>query len=79
MSEYVGGGLIGQIAEALDTEERFKADVAHANWVSQKGKIKAMEKRISEIEKYTKAITRAVLLVSGYHSHKRQWRKARNV
>lgn len=77
VSEYVGNGFIGDLASARDGEERFKADIARADWLKQKESAEAIDEQISEAEKYTKAIVKAVLLISGYHMHKRQWRKAR--
>jgi peptide subunit release factor 1 (eRF1) len=79
ISAYIGNGFTGQIAEVLDMEDRVEAQQARDKAKEQRKHVKFMEEQISEIEKYTKAVTRAVILISGYHPHKRQWRKRQNV
>lgn len=79
VSEYVGSGLLGEFAEAIDIEERYEENLARTNFKKQERNFKAIDEQVREVEKYTRAVTRAVLLLSGYHSHKRQWRKRRNV
>ena len=79
ISEYIGNGFIGQIAEVLDMEDRAEAEQARYKAKEQREHVKVMDEQISDLEKYTKVITRAVLLISGYHPHKRQWRKRQNV
>lgn len=79
ISEYVGKGLIGQLAEEMDSEERYKKDLDQSEFRKQQWTIKIIDEQVSDVEKYTRAMTRAVMLVSGYHSHKRQWRKRRDV
>jgi hypothetical protein len=60
-----------------DHEDRFKTDAQRAELHEQKATAAQLDKRVNEIEKYTKAFTRAVLLLSGYHAPRRQWRKIR--
>jgi hypothetical protein len=79
ISEYIGGGLLGYIAETFDMEDREETDFKRAELREQKALSRAIDIQVDELEKYTRAITRACLLLAGYHVHKRQWRKLRNV
>ena len=79
VSEYVGSGLAGQTAEAFDTENKQEAAYRRAAFQEQKASVARIDSQAGEIEKYTQAITRACLLLAGYHAHKRQWRKIKNV
>jgi hypothetical protein len=69
ISEYIGNGLSAQIAEIFAMEDRAETQQARVDWLKQKRSAEMMDKRINELERYTKAVTRAVLLVSGYHLH----------
>jgi hypothetical protein len=75
ISEYIGAGYLGALVEEIDKIERAETGHARAAWHAKKENAKAIDRQAGEFEKYTKAMTRAVLLLSGYHPHKRQWRK----
>lgn len=78
ISEYVGGDLWGGLAEIFDMEDKQEAEQKRAELREQKEAALRLDKRIKEIEKYTKVMTWVGLLLAGYHTHKRQWRKLRN-
>ena len=78
ISEYMGGGLSGQFAEILDMEDRQEADYRRRELGEQKLQAAPIDNQVNEIEEYTRTITRACLLLAGYHTHKGQWRKRRN-
>ena len=75
VSEYIGGGLVGQIADALDREERSENGQERASWLQHRTDAHALDIQIANIERMTQAIMRAGLLLAGYHAPKRQWRK----
>lgn len=77
VSEYVGSGLVGDLAAISDHEEKFKTDVQSAQLHVQKAEFASLAGEIRQAEEYTKAFTRAVLLLAGYHAPRRQWRKRR--
>ena len=79
ISEYVGPGLIGALCENLDTLDWADRAKAREAMREQKANAARIDGKISEIEKFTKTMTQAVLLVSGYHAPKRQWRKIKDV
>jgi hypothetical protein len=78
ISEYVGTGLAGEIAEIFDIESKHENNYKRAVFQGQKESAQVMAEQVRQIETFTRAMTRAMLLMSGYHAHKRQWRKYRN-
>jgi len=79
VSEYVGDGFAGQIADILDMEDRQEAQYKRRELGKQKRQAAAIDNQVDEIEEYTRTITRACLLLAGYHTHKGQWRKLKDV
>lgn len=77
VSEYIGGGLVGEFASLCDYEDKFKADVQRAELMQAKENAAELGRDIRKAQEYTQAFTRAVLLLSGYHAPRRQWRKIR--
>ena len=78
VSEYMGAGLAGQIAEIFDMEDREEVEYKRAEFREQKALAQTIDSQARDVEKYTKVTTRAYLLLAGYHTHKRHWRKRRN-
>jgi hypothetical protein len=78
VSEYVGGGLAGRLAEILEGEDRQETEYKRHELRKRKRQSVEIDAQVSEVQKYTRTITRAYLLLAGYHAHKRQWRKSRN-
>jgi hypothetical protein len=77
ISEYIGAGLAGELSALYDLEDKFKTDVQRAELMQAKEDASKLNGQIREVERITKAMTRAVLLLSGYHAPRRQWRKIR--
>ena len=77
ISEYIGGGLAGLLASSYDASDHWEREQQRAELREYKATAAKLNEQISQVEKYSKAITRAVLLLSGYHAPKRQWRKVR--
>jgi hypothetical protein len=77
VSEYVGSGFAGIMAEGLDLENRQEAEYRRRELRKQKQYAAAIESQAREVEEYTRIMTRAYLLLAGYHTHKGQWRKIR--
>jgi hypothetical protein len=78
VSEYGGGGYEGLLIEQLDQNERHKAELRRKAWQTIKAREKALDQRINEIVSAADDYVTALMLVSGHHLHKRQWRKIRN-
>ena len=79
VSEYVGTGLAGELAEIFDAEDRRETENKRRDLRKQKAQFRDIDIQAGNVEDYTRVITRACLLLAGYHTHKRQWRKLRNV
>lgn len=77
VSEYIGGGYLATLAARLDQirqaeqaterKERRRLMTAEA----------ALDSEIAEYERLVQTVTAAVLLASGCHRPKRQWRVKR--
>ena len=77
VSEYVGGGVMGEFAEMVDEDERQKADLCRRAVQEIKRRDAAIDNEIDKIGAQVKALVEAMLLVTGYHQFKRTWRKQR--
>jgi hypothetical protein len=75
--EYVGGGLLGQLAAKLDETERLRRTEEVAYWQAECQSLAQSAGFLRELEEAAKILTRAEFLVSGYHKHKGEWRRLR--
>ena len=76
--EYVGSGLLGQLAARLDAEERRKREEEQARRREERERLDALIASVEELCEASDLLVKAVLLASGYHQHKRgEWRKRR--
>ena len=75
VSEYLGSGLmVEQYAQACQEKEKsIKRER------ERRREMTATSAQVDDICKTLNNAVRAWLLASGYHQHKRQWRKRRNV
>lgn len=78
ISQYVGNGETAQLIAQLEEINWLKGQEKQQKWRSIKQAEQAKIRRLDYIEGRIRAIKEAVLLVNGYHQHKRQWRKWRN-
>ena len=75
ISEYVGAGELAEACAALDTLEREVRRAAR----ERRRADRALDAQVGQACDFIRALTCAALLVSGYHTHKGQWRKKRHV
>jgi hypothetical protein len=75
VSEYVGAGELAQTAAILDALER---EIRRAER-QKREEARALDAQIDEVCDLNRALTYAALLVAGYHTHKGQWRRKRDV
>jgi hypothetical protein len=73
--EYVGGGLLGQLAAKLDEAERLRRKEEVAYWEAERERLQRSATFLQELEEAAEVLTRAHLLASGCHQHKGQWRR----
>lgn len=78
ISEYVGMGAFAEILSQLDDIDRAREIAANVAWRNEKNLDKKLNHEICQLTEIINGMARASLLVSGYHSHKGQWRQIRN-
>ena len=75
--EYIGGGIVGQVAARLDEYECLRKEETAAYWKEQQDNLQRDLAFLLELEKMAEILTRAQLLAAGCHKHKGEWRRAR--
>lgn len=76
--EYVGGGILGELAAQMDALERERREEQAARWKEEQEELDALEAPVEELSEASDLLVRAALLASGYHQHNRgEWRKRR--
>jgi hypothetical protein len=78
LREYVGGGVLGEIAALEDEFERRRREEDAAFWEEQREQLEALSAPVDELCEAAETIARAVLLAAGFRRHNRgEWRKRR--
>ena len=72
-SRYVGAGELGRIAATLDELTTIERRRLRKEREAQA----AIDREINALGDLVRAYSGAVLLLAGYHTHRRQWRKKR--
>ena len=75
VSEYVGAG---SCAELISDQDDFRRQLERAKRRQEQTDRKAQrqqERQVRNLARQIRALTAAVLLANGFHSHKGQWRK----
>ena len=76
--EYVGGGVLGEIAALEDEYERRCREEQAAFWKEERERLEVLVGPVDELCEAAQVIARAALIASGYHQHNRgEWRKRR--
>lgn len=76
--EYVGGGVLGQLAARIDAEDRQRREEQAAAWREERERLEELAGLVDELSKDAEIIARAVLLAAGFRRHKRgEWRRRR--
>jgi hypothetical protein len=73
VSEYRGGGEVAELLAALDAE----AATARQATQAQRRQAEALDAQVNEALDLAGALANGILLLSGCHTHKRQWRHIR--
>ena len=77
VSEYMGGGELGEAAAAYDRAAQDAREQELRSAKEEREKITALAEAGAEAEQGIRALVRAFLLLAGYHTHKGQWRRRR--
>jgi hypothetical protein len=75
-SEYIGAGGVAELLAAGDDLARQRRQLEAAEWRAIVEADRRQSDELAEVEDLVTAATAAVLIANGYHTHKRQWRKA---
>jgi len=74
---YVGAGDFAHAAAQLDEAERLRREEETTRWSKEKERLEASAAFVKELEGAAEILTRAQLLVVGFHKHKGEWRMLR--
>ena len=74
-SIYVGRGEIAQMVSEIQSSSALLEKLAGAS----KEEADKAEARLEQARELIQIYTQATLLTAGFHTHKRQWRRKRNV
>jgi hypothetical protein len=76
--EYVGGGVLGELAARMDAEGRRLREEEKASRREERERLDALAAPVEELCEAAEVIARAALIASGYRRHNRgEWRKRR--
>jgi hypothetical protein len=76
--EYIGGGVLGELAARMDALERQQREEEAAAWKKERERMEALEAPVEELCEAAELLAKATLVAAGYHQHKRgEWRKRR--
>ena len=76
--EYVGGGVLGELAARMDAEDRRRRQEEAAAWREERERLEELADLVDELCEDVETIVRSALLVAGFRRHKRgEWRRKR--
>jgi hypothetical protein len=76
--EYVGTGLVGELAAAQDAERRREQEDERAAWSDLKEDLHTVADLVDRCWENVSALTTAVLVSAGFYRHHRgEWRRRR--
>jgi hypothetical protein len=77
VSRYVGAGALADLMAQIDEIDRERQALEREHWQASQAEEAAIDKEIAEYSRLLRQFTAAVLLASGCHQHRRQWRVKR--
>ena len=75
--EYVGGGVLGELAARMDELKRLKREEEAAAWKEERERLDGLAGLLEESCEDVETVTRAALLAAGFRRHKRGERRKR--
>ena len=77
--EYVGGGVLGELAARMDAEDRQRREEETAAWREERERLEELAGLVDELCEDVETMARAALLAAGFERHNRgRWRKPRD-
>ena len=77
VSEYVGAGELAEAIATLEAFSRQEQEMERAAWREEQEAERAFDQEIDAVGDLVRTMTGAVLLATGHHTHKGQWRRRR--
>lgn len=77
VSEYVGTGSLAETIATLEQLDQEQQRLTCMSWQQVQIETEAFDRQINELCAQIRTVTRAVLIATGHHRHKGQWRKKR--
>jgi hypothetical protein len=78
LTDYQGSGLDAELKAQLDQEEIEIRNTYRKEWQTQVEQFRQQDQEINKTMMFVEVLTGALLVMSGYHKYKRQWRRKRN-
>jgi hypothetical protein len=77
--EYVGAGVLGELAALMDAEDRQRREEEMAAWREEQERLEGLAGLVEELCEDVETIARSALLAAGFRRHKRgEWRRRRD-
>src|SRR4051812_12886098 len=74
--EYIGGGLRGELAAAVDQAARQQRAVVASALVAEQASLVRLDELMETLQTATDALARSALILGGFHRHARgEWRR----
>jgi hypothetical protein len=75
--EYVGGGVVGELAARADAEERESREAQAAKSRAEVRRLEELAALVARLCEVAEVLARAHLIAGGWHRHKGEWRRRR--
>lgn len=76
-SVYIGVGERAALISQLETMRRDEAEIKREDRRLELAKLEQLDRAIEAACRLIDTVTEAALIVAGFHTHKREWRKRR--
>ncbi len=77
VNEYIGTGIAAEIIAEIDAERRQARHDDQESWQAMIQAVREIECAVTQVEDMVRRLTSSVLVINGFHTHKRQWRRER--
>jgi hypothetical protein len=78
VSEYVGGGLVVDLAQRSAEIEQARKQAEREQLKAERMSMAEIDNALDDFSNMVDSLVEAELISLGFHRHKRQWRKRRN-
>ena len=75
VSEYVGGGSVGELAAFIDEVDRAERQEKREKWRAERQRQDDLDSQVDQVCAAVRAAVAEELEQAGFHKHKGQWRK----